>query len=143
MPEISFYILSTTGAGARYAFACKLIEKAYRSGYFAYVVTDSDSQSQWLDQLLWTFRPTSFVPHEIYQGSLPEFANTVLIGSLPAPDAWQKVILNLSSHSPTDLTQSEKVLEILDNDEQVKALGRERFRYYKQSGFDPQTYHIQ
>lgn len=142
MPEISFYILSTTGAGARYAFACKLIEKAYRSGYFAYVVTDSDSQSQWLDQLLWTFRPTSFVPHEIYQGSLPEFANTVLIGSLPVPEAWQKLIINLATPAVIDLSKTERVLEILDNDESIKQAGRQRYRYYQQLGLKLQTHQI-
>ncbi len=142
MPEISFYILSTIGAEARYAFACKLIEKAYRSGYFAYVITDSDSQSEWLDQLLWTFRPTSFVPHQIYRGSLPEFANTVLIGNIPAPEAWQRVILNLSSHPPANLTHTEKVLEILDNDESLKVMARQRFRYYKQLGIEPITHRL-
>jgi DNA polymerase-3 subunit chi len=142
MPEISFYLLSTTGAGARYAFACKLIEKAYRSGYFAYVVTDSDSQSQWLDQLLWTFRPTSFVPHEIYHGSLPEFANTVLIGSLPAPEAWQKLIINLATPAVIDLSKTERVLEILDNDESIKQAGRQRYRYYQQLGLKLQTHQI-
>ncbi len=142
MPEISFYLLSTIGAETRYAFACKLIEKAYRSGYFAYVITDSDNQSQWLDQLLWTFRPTSFVPHEIYRGTLPEFSNTILIGNVPAPEAWQKLIINLATPAVTALNNTERVLEILDNDEVTKQTGRQRYRYYQQLGLKIQTHQI-
>jgi DNA polymerase-3 subunit chi len=143
MIEVSFYLLPSAGAGQRYGYACKLIEKAYRSGCFCYVLTDTDSQSQWLDELLWTFRPNSFIPHEIYRGQLPEFANTVLIGSQPAPAQWQKVIINLATNPPSDLTNTERVLEILDNNEQLKQAGRQRYRYYKQLGLNLVTHTIQ
>lgn len=142
MAEVSFYVLSTAGLQERYRFACKLIETAYRKGSFCYVQTDSPQQSHTLDELLWTFRQNSFIPHQIYQGELPQFPNTVLIGNQPAPTQWQKVILNLSSVVPVDLNNTEKLLEILDNDEQIKALGRERFRHYKRLGIEPQTHHI-
>jgi DNA polymerase III subunit chi len=142
MAEVSFYILATTGMQERFRFACKLIETAYRKGSFCYVQTDSPQQSHTLDELLWTFRPNSFIPHQIFQGEMPEFPNTVLIGNQPAPVQWQKVILNLSSHLPSDLSQTEKLLEILDNDEQIKALGRERFRHYKRLGIEPITHKL-
>lgn len=142
MAEISFYVLSSAGMQERYRFACKLIETAYRKGSFCYVQTDSPQQSHTLDELLWTYRQNSFIPHQIYQGELPQFPNTVLIGHQPAPLQWQKVILNLSSNPPVDLTNTEKLLEILDNDEQIKDLGRQRFRYYKQLGIEPITHKI-
>jgi DNA polymerase-3 subunit chi len=143
MAEIKFYLLSGTGTDARYRYACKIIEKAYRNGYFAYVLTDSDSQSQWLEQLLWIFRPTSFVPHEIYRGTLPEFPNTILISHLPIPRQWQRLVVNLSSNFVTDLAQTEKVVEIFDNDEQIKQIGREHYRHYKSLGIIPTTHSIQ
>jgi DNA polymerase-3 subunit chi len=143
MAEISFYVLSSTGMQERYRFACKLIEKAYRCGSFCYVLTDTPQQSHTLDELLWTFRPNSFIPHQIYEGEMPQFPNTVLISHHPAPAQWQKVILNLSSQPPVDLNQTEKVLEILNNDESIKAIGRQRYRYYKQLGFEPITHHIE
>jgi DNA polymerase-3 subunit chi len=66
----------------------------------------------------------------------------VLIGNQAAPAQWQKVILNLSANLPADLNSAEKVLEILDNNEQLKQLGRQRYRYYQQLGVEPQTHHI-
>jgi len=72
--EVSFYILPTESLDDRYLFACKLIEKAYRSGSFCYVLTDSAEQSRIIDDLLWTFRAGSFIPHQIYTGEPPDIA---------------------------------------------------------------------
>ena len=142
MVEVSFHLLVSSGAEARYRYACKFIEKAYRKGYFAYVLTDSDNQSQWLDQLLWTFRPTSFVPHEIYRGTLPEFPNTILISHLPAPAQWQRLVVNLASGPVSEWAQSEKIVEIIDTDQQVKVIGRQHYRYYQSVGLTPVTHSI-
>ncbi|TAN66504.1 MAG: DNA polymerase III subunit chi [Methylobacter sp.] len=140
MAEVSFYILPTESLQDRYLFACKLIEKAYRSGSFCYVLTDSVEQSRIIDDLLWTFRAGSFIPHQIYTGEPPEIEKVILIGSLSAPENWQKVLFNLSSHYPEQGSQTERILEILDNSEITKAAGRDRYRRYQQSGITVTTY---
>ena len=129
MAEITFYVLPTQSQHERLLFACKLIEKAYRSGCFCYVLTDTAGQSQQIDNLLWTFRAGSFIPHQLYTGDIPA-TEQVLIGSLPAPAQWQKTVINLSSQC----ANAERVLEILDNSEATKAVGRERYRHYKEAG---------
>jgi DNA polymerase-3 subunit chi len=138
--EVSFYILPTESLQDRYRFACKLIEKAYRSGSFCYVLTDSDEQSRIIDDLLWTFRAGSFIPHQIYTGELPELEKVILIGSLNAPEHWQKVLFNLSSRYPELGAQTKRILEILDNSETTKEAGRNRYRQYQQSGMKITTH---
>ncbi|NOS73523.1 MAG: DNA polymerase III subunit chi [Methyloglobulus sp.] len=140
MPEISFYVLPTEITQERYLFACKLIEKAYRSGSFAYVLTDSLEQSQLIDDLLWTFRAGSFIPHQIYTGELPTLENTVLIGSSQPPEHWQQTVINLSSECPQDFQQAKRILEILDNSEETKVWGRNRYRQYQQAGIEITTH---
>jgi DNA polymerase-3 subunit chi len=135
MAEISFYILPSQSQQERLLFACKLIEKAYRSGCFCYVLTDTAGQSQQIDNLLWTFRAGSFIPHQLYTGDIPA-TEQVLIGSLPAPAQWQKTVINLSSQC----ANAERVLEILDNSEATKAVGRDRYRYYKEAGHNLTTH---
>jgi DNA polymerase-3 subunit chi len=145
MPEASFYILPTHSISDRFIFACKLIEKAYRSGQFCYIYTDSLQQSQKMDSLLWTFRENSFIPHQLYDdvnNKAPDYHQTVLIGTQPAPENWQKLIFNLSSNYPSDLIKTERILEILDNNEALKQAGRQRFRQYKQDGFTVSTHKI-
>lgn len=144
MAEVSFYILPSESTQERYLFACKLIEKAYRSGHFCYVLTDSAEQSQKIDDLLWTFRAGSFIPHQLYTGDIPSILNAkvILIGSLKVPEHWQKTVINLSSHCPEEPGKIERIFEILDNSEAIKALGRNRYRQYQQSGIDITTHKI-
>ena len=145
MPEASFYILQTHSLSDRFLFACKLIEKAYRNGQFCYVYTDSLQQSQQLDNQLWTFRENSFIPHQLYDGVdniAPDYQQTVLIGTQTAPEKWQKLIFNLSSNYPENLKKTARVLEILDNNEALKKAGRQRFRQYRQDGFEVSAHKI-
>ncbi len=137
MAEISFYVLPTESAQERYLFACKLIEKAYRSGAFAYVLTDSPEQSLLIDDLLWTFRAGSFIPHQIFTGEVPVFEQTILIGSNKPPENWLKTVVNLSSQAIQDFQKAGRILEILDNSETTKFSGRQRYRRYQQEGITP------
>ncbi|MEQ1528603.1 MAG: DNA polymerase III subunit chi, partial [Methylococcales bacterium] len=115
MPDVSFYILKSESQQQRNLFACKLIEKSYRSACFCYVLTDSTAQSQQLDDLLWTFRAGSFIPHQLYTGQLPVTEKAILIGSEPAPERWQQTVINLSAQCPQNFQQIERILEILDD----------------------------
>ncbi len=142
MTSISFYLLPSDAVQQRYLFACKLIEKAYRSGYFCYVLTDTTEQSRLMDDLLWTFRAGSFIPHQLYTGDLPAIETVILIGSGNPPDAWQKNVINLSSRCPENFRQAERILEILDNNEAIKTVGRQRFRQYQAAGIKVVTHTI-
>jgi len=142
MAEVSFYILSSALLLERYLFACKLIEKAYRNGQFCYILTDSDEQSELLDDLLWTFRAGSFIPHEIYTGQAPSTDKVILIGSVKAPEHSQGLLFNLSSKYPEEISKTKRILEILDNCEVTKAAARNRYRQYQQAGMSVTTHNM-
>jgi DNA polymerase-3 subunit chi len=134
MPEVAFYVLASEDEQQRLLFVCKLVEKAYRSGSFCYVLTDTDEQARKLDDLLWTFRRGSFIPHQLYNGTGPSFENVVLIGTSELPEARQKVIVNLSGQCPSNIEQAERILEVLHDDEATLTAGRLRYRRYRQLG---------
>ena len=134
MPEVSFYILPSQTEQGRLFFACKLAEKAYRSGSHVFIHSQSAKQSQQLDDLLWTFRAGSFLPHQIYTDSTPDIANRILIGLGSPPEYWQNMIINLADQCPEFTTQTERILEILDSEQTVKQAGRQRYRHYQKTG---------
>lgn len=134
MPTISFYILPSASQEERFLFACKLLEKAFRNRQACYALTDNEKQCVSLDDMLWTFRAGSFVPHQIYDGNPPQSDNAVLIGTKSPPKAWGQTVVNLSTRLPDDLEGPDKIMEILDNDGTVKDLGRNRYRHYQQLG---------
>lgn len=142
MPEISFYVLATTSEQERSLYACRLIEKAYRNGHICYVLTDTDEQAQALDDLLWTFRAGSFVPHQRYDGSLPGLERVILISPLDPPEMWRKTLVNLSSRMPADYERAERILEIVYDNEEVRGAGRHRYRQYRQAGIEITTHTI-
>ena len=141
MPEVSFYVLGSHSEAERRLFACRLIEKIFRSGESCYVLTGSAEQAAELDKLLWTFRPGSFVPHQIYRGIVPESELAVLIGdNADIPESRQAVILNLSDNTPAIGDKTQRLLEILDNSETCKQAGRRRYKHYQQQGFKIETH---
>lgn len=142
MPEVTFYVLNSESLYDRYLFACKLIEKAYNTGKFCYVLLDTIEQCQRLDDMLWTFRAGSFIPHQLFTGTPPEITSQVLIGIENAPPDWQNVVFNLSSQLPQAWQKTARVLEILDNSETTKIAGRERYRTYQQASIKIVTHKI-
>jgi DNA polymerase-3 subunit chi len=139
-PEVIFYVLASSSQLERQDFACKLIEKIYRGGQFCYVLTDHPEQASEVDKLLWTFRAGSFVPHQLYQGQLPVYPNTILIGGSDIPENWLKIIVNLSTRFPPAIAPTERIVEILDNSEESKQAGRQRYRHYLEAGLDIVTH---
>lgn len=142
MPNIDFYILSTHQETERIRFVCKLVEKIYRNQQQAYVLTESDQQSRKLDDLLWSFRAGSFIPHQLFSGSEPGLDNSILMGTLPAPEPWHKIIINLSPQLPTLAQSNQRLVEVLDASETLKQAGRERFKHYKQCGHAVNVHHL-
>ncbi|GFO71202.1 DNA polymerase III subunit chi [Bathymodiolus japonicus methanotrophic gill symbiont] len=140
LPKVNFYILPTQSEQGRQLFACKLAEKAFRLGFKSYILTNSMQQAQQMDNILWTFRASSFVPHEIFQDGLPSIANAVIIGTQQAPAPWQHTLINLSTVCPEQLDQAEQIFELLDNDETQKQAGRLRYRHYQTLGITPNTH---
>ena len=140
MPEATFYVLASDNEHQRLLFVCKLVEKAYRNGKYCYVLTDSEEQSLNLDNLLWTFRQGSFIPHEIYAGVRPALENVILIGTREPPLEWRKLIINLSDSGPKSIGQTDRILEVLDANEEIRASGRRRYRLYQQSGIETTTH---
>jgi len=66
MGRVDFYILEQADAQARLKLACRLAEKAWSQSQRVLLLTSGDADAQALDEMLWTFRDRSFVPHEIY-----------------------------------------------------------------------------
>jgi DNA polymerase-3 subunit chi len=140
MTRIDFYVLPSHDPHTRRVTACKLVEKAYRQGHTVYLKTDTEEESRMFDDLLWTFRQGSFVPHEL--AGLPEPEAPVLIGHGAAPEAMADVLVNLAPEVPPGFERFHRVAEFVDQDELVKQEGRRRYKAYKDAGYDPEMYRL-
>lgn len=140
-PRIDFYVLSEARTTNRARLACQVAEKAYNSGYSVYIFTSSDEQAAALDDLLWSFRQDSFVPHERYPRVSVE-TSPVLLGTAPPAAVSAQVLINYTNTLPDAWENYERLIEVVDTDVQVLTASRQRFRHYRNSGFSPEIHKL-
>lgn len=141
MTRIDFYILPDQGAQSRQQFACRLAEKAYALGNRIYVHTESEAQAQRLDELLWTFKQDSFLPHELCAAGR-EASAPILLGHDPEPLYQADVLINLSSQVPLFFGRFERVAEIVDGRESERQQGRARYGFYRDRGYELKSHSL-
>lgn len=140
--RIDFYVLQQETPEACLRFACRLAEKAVKHHHRVYALTADEASAHTLDELLWTFRAESFVPHAIgTPDSAEEVPVTIGYDALSAP-ANGEMLINLTPEVPACFEGFRRVAEIIDASEAGRHAGRNRFRFYRDNGFDPQTHRI-
>ena len=139
MTQIDFYMSAGDTEGARHNFVCRLLEKAVAKNSKVYVHTQDAVQAQHLDKSLWTFKPGSFIAHEI-AGQDVDKSCPVIIGHDQEPDASRDILLNLANEVPRFFSRFERVLDVINHDQEIRSLGRKRYSFYKDRGY-PLNYH--
>ncbi len=139
-PRIDFYVLAGAEDQHRLHFACRLIEKAYRLEHQVVALTQDAHAAASFDELLWTFRDGSFVPHELLGTDNP--ASPVCIGHLQEEAAGGDLLVNLSGEVPSSFEGFKRVAEIVGGSETEKQAGRQRFSFYRDNGYPPTTHNV-
>ncbi|SEP77933.1 DNA polymerase III, chi subunit [Solimonas aquatica] len=145
MTRIDFYILpeGANGAAGPVMTACKLCDKAVSAGHRVYVHLPDATLAEELDGALWSFRQGGFVAHERYEGKpLEEPLPMVLIGTQEPPDSHHGVMLNMSLEVPDFFSRFERVLEIVPGDNHSRGKSRERYRYYRDRGYELSSHNL-
>jgi DNA polymerase-3 subunit chi len=137
MPQVEFHILSATGDDARLRHACQQVDKAYQQQQGVFVRVESDAAAQRMDELLWTFRDQAFIPHELISAQSPSHPRIMaLIGvNERPPAAFQSLLINLSNDLPAQLDDVMRVIEVVDADLMHKQQARERYKQYRDKGW--------
>ena len=141
VPRIDFYVLPEHQEKGRSLLACRLADKAYSLGHTVYLFASSEARAAALDDLLWTFRQDSFIPHERYPLIGAE-GSPVLIGTAPPAEVAAQVLINCTDAFPEGFERFERVVELVDQHPEVLAQSRERFKQYRERGCAPETYKL-
>ncbi len=138
--KVDFYILSADVAEQH--FICRLLEKAYLQGRTVFVLCADQTMAETLDELLWTFREDSFVPHNL-QGEGPTAPPPIQFGFAAAPVGFNDILLNLTATVPPYFKRFQRIIEMVANAEDAKTLSRQHYQFYRQQGFNISTHHIE
>ena len=112
---------------------CELARRACDSNQFTVVLARDAAQAEELDELLWSFDPDAYIPHQIVGEDVDEEEAIVLIAT-PGTDApTRPLVINLRDEPY--LGACERVLEVVPADPSAREPLRERWRQYKAAGY--------
>lgn len=142
MTRIDFYLIPESNDDARLSFVCRLIEKAYKLRHRIYIHVENQTEAHRLDEMLWTYRDDSFLPHNLY-GDGPDPAPPIQIGFNTSPEKQRDILINLSKNIPEFYPQFARVLELVTTDPEVQTNAREHYRVYRAKGHEITTHKLQ
>ncbi len=142
MTRIDFYVISRAEDAGPVPLGCHLCEKAVKAGHTVYVYAPDGGLLEDFDSALWTFRQNSFVAHEYAEQCADTDITPVLLGRREPPDSHRQVLLSLAAEVPPFFSRFERVLEIVCGSPAEHARARERYRFYKQRGYEPSTHKL-
>lgn len=139
--RVDFYLLASENSEACWPLACRLVEKAYLRGHRLYIHCQNQQQAELLDELLWTFKDDSFIPHNL-QGEGPEPPPPIQIGYANEPRGFEDILLNLADEVPSFYQKFQRVMELVVNNPSAKDKSREHYRLYRTQQWQIHTHQI-
>ena len=112
---------------------CELARKAFDAGFPTLVLARDTAQAEALDDLLWSFDPDEFLPHQIAGSDEGDDDTPILIATPEMDVPARPLLINLRDAAPAG--SFERVLEVVPADPATRGPLRERWKHYQSLGF--------
>ncbi|PTN55323.1 DNA polymerase III subunit chi [Stenotrophomonas panacihumi] len=139
MPRADFYLI----AKPRFLteplkLVCELARKAHDANLSMLILARDGAQAEELDDLLWSFDPDAYIPHQIAGMDDDEDEAPVLIASPETDVPARALVLNL--RDDPYLGACDRILEVVPADPAAREPLRERWKQYKALGLELNKY---
>ena len=125
----------------RLAAAAAWLRNASRKRRQVLVFTPEPHVTDQLDRALWAQPATGFIPHCRANSPLAAETPIILVESL-AEIPRDDCLLNLSNELPTGFARFEEVVEIVSTSDADRLPARERFKFYRERGYEIKAQNI-
>ncbi|MCC7095839.1 MAG: DNA polymerase III subunit chi [Thermomonas sp.] len=134
MPRADFYLIDKPRFREEpLLLVCELAKKAFAANLPTLILARDMTQAEELDDLLWSFDPDEYLPHQIAGADEDEDEAPILIAT-PEIDAPNRpLLINLRDDAPQG--SFDRVLEVVPADESARDPLRERWKHYQSLGF--------
>lgn len=137
MTTIDFY----THVSDRLDVATRIVAKAHAAHGSVRVLTPDAATTEALDRRLWLLPPIGFLPH--CSTDSPVAPDTpILIGHSLEHAGPSAVLVNLHSAPPPFFSRFERVAEIVGTDDADVQAGRDRWKFYKERGYELRPHNL-
>ena len=112
--------------------AADCVQKAYSQGHRVFINAADEEQARVLDDMLWTWRPTSFLPHGLLG---QENSESIAIGWGQEPEGHSDLLINLQLQIPEFFSRFRRVAEVVIQDPASLEALRRSWTFYKERGY--------
>ncbi|TYO99707.1 DNA polymerase III chi subunit [Geothermobacter ehrlichii] len=117
---------------------CRVAERFFLQGKRVLVMVADENQGVTLDRFMWTWNKGSFLPH-VYDNGAVECHDEPVVISCRTRNANNAGVLVMGRPCEIDfMRQFETVVDFAEtHDEAARQRSRQRFRQYREAGFEP------
>ncbi|ABY70083.1 DNA polymerase III subunit chi [Actinobacillus pleuropneumoniae] len=142
MKQVKFYLLSQTereNLSAAETMACDLAANAWRLGKRVLIACETEQQALNIDEALWARDPDSFVPHNL-SGEVTQYATPIEISWKGKRNAQRRdLLISLQTAVPDFINSFNQIIDFVPANETEKVQARERYKQYRQLGWQLET----
>lgn len=119
--------------------ACQMIYQAWKNQQRVLVACNHQKQAEIVDEYLWQWDLNHFVPHNL-AGEGPKNGSPVEICWPECRSHFSRhILINLQTSFPDFSVTFNDIVDFVPQDEALKNIARERYKHYKQLGFNIKT----
>ena len=146
MNTATFYIVQPESPQSKKegfeAYVLFLIRHFVAQGAKVYINADNKEESLYWDELLWQLPPEQFIAHNLI-GEGPKNSTQVEIGYTQLRPSWNRqIVINLAKDKTNFAGTFAQVVDFVPCDEKTRQTARERYKIYRQAGYQMQTIDI-
>jgi DNA polymerase-3 subunit chi len=124
------------------AYVLFIIRHFVSQGAKVYLNTDSKQQAEYWDDLLWQQKAEQFMAHHLI-GEGPKNGTPLEVGYSQLKPSWNRqLVINLAKDNTNFAGTFTQVIDFVPCNEKEKQLARERYKQYRQAGYQMQTVDI-
>jgi len=133
MPVVDFYILATDIEQDCLLYCCNFVAVKFAEARRVYIHTPNRATAEAIDELLWTFRDESFIPHTLADEGLRPVP-PVQIGHGAIEHVAHDTLVNLADDIPSSFMRYRHLVQLIPNNEAKIVSARNMYRYYREQG---------
>jgi DNA polymerase-3 subunit chi len=134
MPRADFYLIDKPRFREQpLLLVCELAKRGYAANLSILVLARDTAQAEALDDLMWSFDPDDYLPHQIAGMDEGDDDTPILIATPDMDLPARPMLINLRDAAPGG--SFERVLEVVPADPSARAPLRERWKHYQALGF--------
>ena len=135
MPRADFYLIDKPRFREQpLLLVCELSKRGYAANLSILVLARDAAQAEAIDDLMWSFDPDEYLPHQIAGMDEGDDDTPILIATPDMDIPARPMLINLRDGAPNG--SFDRVLEVVPADPAARAPLRERWKHYQSLGFE-------